>query len=125
MVWESAEYSYSGSMSNDGTPIIRNAAAVASVATSGTITTTNSSGLHFAGCATAALCTVGAGLTARNDLASCDYNGSTCTSTNNDMSSTGGVLLEDRFNTASGSKTVTFGITGGATDLTTVAFMAF
>jgi hypothetical protein len=124
IVWESTEYSYTGTITGtDGTPVTNNGSAVASLATSSAISITNSTGIRWAFCGTANSCSVGTGYTSRNDTSACVYNNTTCSSTGDFLSNTGN-LVEDKFNGATGSQTATFG-TSGATDFFAISFVAY
>lgn len=114
--FECTQYTYTGTMTTldpDNSTGNKIASVVASSTGSitGTASTTGSSDLIVASCNTSvSACTsAGTGYTGRNDLAgACNYNGTSCASTNNDYGTTTGALLEDKVNVTAGSQTATF-----------------
>jgi hypothetical protein len=125
--WETTEYSYTGTLSAvDGTPVLTNVTASASIATSASVTTSNSSDLLWADCpGTVGTCSVGSGWTARNDATgTCQWNGAACNVTNDNMNGVIGLLVEDKVGVAAGTYTATFGTTNSA-DAAIVGLVAF
>lgn len=109
LIIDAESYSHSGGGTPvlDGTPVYVNATASSSVATVGTVTTTSSSGLLYAGCfAVDSSCTAGSGFTGRD---------------HGFAAATGG-LFQDKNPITSGSQSATFGT--GATDNTILGLVA-
>jgi hypothetical protein len=129
ILWEYAEYSYSGTLSTlNGTPQYSNTAASGGVATISGLTTTGSGNLVLAACiGVDSTCTVGAGYTARNDTNACQGVGSAAScgggSTGHDFNGETGGLLEEKTGVGAGAQTATFGT--GTTDAVILGLVAF
>ena len=130
--WETAEYSYTGTLSSlDGTPQYANVTSSGSVATISGLTTSGSSDLIFAACyGTDNSCSAGSGYTSRNDTNACASVGATPTvscsggSTGHSINGVTGFLIEEKTGVAAGAQTATFA-TGGATDNSTLGLIGF
>jgi len=120
--FECAEYSYTGTLSLDGTPQYSTTPASGGVATISGLTTSNASALVFADClGVDTTCAVGSGYIGRNDANT--YDVSSGTFGNNFFGGTG-QLIEDKVAAPAGAQSATFG-TGTTSDNVILGLVAF
>jgi hypothetical protein len=120
--FECAEYSYSGTLSFDGTPQYSTTPASGGIATISGLTTSNSNDLVFAAClGVTTTCTTGSGYTGLNDNNTFNV---TSGSFGNSFVGLNGQMIQYKIAAAAGAQTATFR-TGTANDDVTLGLVAF
>ena len=120
--FECAEYSYSGTISFDGTPQYSTTAASGGVARISGLTTSNSSDLVFAAClGVDTTCTVGSGYTELDDSNTYDATSGTF---GHSYVGLNGQMIQYKVGVAAGGQSATFG-TGTPTDSVILGLVAF
>lgn len=127
IAWECAVYSYTGSLTAyDGVPVYSTTAASGGIGTTGSVTTSNSSDLLFAGClGVVSVCTAGSGFTGHDDGTAwdCIDSGGGCAASGVTWSSVTGGLIEEKVNQTANTYTATFGM--GTTDDNILGLVAY
>jgi hypothetical protein len=120
--FECAEYSYSGTISFDGTPQYSTTPASGGVATISGLTTSNSNDLVFATCLSVdTSCTAGSGYTALDDTNTYDATSGTF---GHSYVGLNGQMIQYKVGVAAGAQSATFG-TATATDNVILGLLAF
>ena len=119
--FECAEYSYSGTISFDGTPQYSTTPASGGIATISGLTTSNSNDLVFAAClGVTTTCTTGSGYTGLDDNNTFDV---TSGSFGNSFVGLNGQMIQYKIAATAGAQSSTFG-TGNANDDVTLGLVA-